>query len=153
MTDLLRPKRSSHSNFCLPTRTTTSISHRPSITIRSSSEDTDQQDNAIHYFGAISGDDFSHPSSILFDVFIDPATFRELANAVRSGQEVFETYRCKPFGLAEPKRWIPREKGCDVSVVVLGSTRLTTCGDDSDPNCAVYDCRISVGPLGLHQPL
>ena len=41
------------------------------------------------------------------------------------GQEVFETYRCKRFGLAEPKRWISREKGCDVSVVVVGSTRLT----------------------------
>jgi hypothetical protein len=40
----------------------------------------------------------------------------------RLPQEVFETYRCKPFGLAEPKRWISREKGCDVSVVVVGST-------------------------------
>jgi hypothetical protein len=28
--------------------------------------------------------------------------------------------KCKPFGLAEPKRWIRREKGCDVSVVVVG---------------------------------
>jgi hypothetical protein len=46
--------------------------------------------------------------------------------ANRLGKEVFETYRCKPFGLAEPKRWIRREKGCDVSVVVVGSTRLTT---------------------------
>jgi hypothetical protein len=35
----------------------------------------------------------------------------------RLPQEVFETYRCKPFGLAEPKRWIRREKGCDVSAV------------------------------------
>jgi hypothetical protein len=34
----------------------------------------------------------------------------------------FETYRVKPFGLAEPKRWIRREKGCVVSVVVVGST-------------------------------
>jgi hypothetical protein len=41
---------------------------------------------------------------------------------------VFETYRCKPFGLAEPKRWIRREKGCDVSVVVVGSTRSTAYG-------------------------
>lgn len=40
-------------------------------------------------------------------------------------QRVFETYRCKPFGLAEPKRWIHREKGCVVSVVVVGSTRST----------------------------
>jgi hypothetical protein len=38
------------------------------------------------------------------------------------GHEVFETYRCKPFGLAGPKRWIRREKGRDVSVVVVGST-------------------------------
>ena len=41
----------------------------------------------------------------------------------RLGQEVFETCCCKPFGLAEPKRWIRREKGRDVSVVVVGSTR------------------------------
>jgi len=41
------------------------------------------------------------------------------------GQRVFETCRCKPFGLAEPKRWIHREKGCVVSVVVVGSTRST----------------------------
>jgi hypothetical protein len=41
------------------------------------------------------------------------------------GQRIVETYRCKPFGLAEPKRWISREKGRDLSVVVVGSTRLT----------------------------
>jgi hypothetical protein len=29
----------------------------------------------------------------------------------RLPQEVFETYRCQPLGLAEPKRWIHREKG------------------------------------------
>jgi len=40
-------------------------------------------------------------------------------------EEVFETYCCKPFGLAEPKRWIHREKGCDVSVVVVRSARST----------------------------
>jgi hypothetical protein len=43
----------------------------------------------------------------------------------RLGQRVFETYRCKPFGLAEPKRWIYREKGRDLSVVVVGSSRST----------------------------
>jgi hypothetical protein len=36
------------------------------------------------------------------------------------GHEVFETCRCKTFGLAKPKRWISREKRCDVSVVVVG---------------------------------
>ena len=41
----------------------------------------------------------------------------------RLGQRALETYRCKPFGIAEPKRWIYREKGRDVSVVVVGSTR------------------------------
>jgi len=40
-------------------------------------------------------------------------------------QEVFETCHCKPSGLAEPKRWLRREKGCDVFVVVVGSTRST----------------------------
>jgi hypothetical protein len=46
----------------------------------------------------------------------------------RLGQKVFETCRCKPFGLAEPKRWIHREKGCDLSVVVIGWTRSTAYG-------------------------
>jgi len=32
-------------------------------------------------------------------------------------------------------------------------TRLTTYGDDGDPNCAVYDCRVGVKPLGLHKPI
>jgi hypothetical protein len=41
-------------------------------------------------------------------------------------QPVFETYHCKPFGLAEPKRWLLREKGTVMSVVVVGSTRSTT---------------------------
>jgi hypothetical protein len=41
------------------------------------------------------------------------------------GQRFFETYRYKPFGLGEPKCWICREKGCDVSVVVVGLARLT----------------------------
>jgi len=43
-------------------------------------------------------------------------------------QRVFETYRCKPFGLAEPKRWLLREKGrvlYPLFVVVVGSTRST----------------------------
>jgi len=31
------------------------------------------------------------------------------------GHAVFATCRCKPSGLAEPKRWLRREKGCDVS--------------------------------------
>ena len=37
--------------------------------------------------------------------------------AYRLGKGVFETYRCKPFGLAELSRWIHREERCDVSVV------------------------------------
>jgi hypothetical protein len=44
------------------------------------------------------------------------------------GHEVFETYCCKPFGLAEPKRWIRREKGIVISAVVVGSTRSTAYG-------------------------
>src|SRR5260221_6846705 len=51
---------------------------------------------------------------------------------------VFETYRCKPFGLAEPKRWIRREKGCDVSVVVVGSTRSTAYGRTMMTRIAPY---------------
>ena len=38
----------------------------------------------------------------------------------RPGQRVFETFRCKPFGLAEPKRWLRREKGIVISVGVVG---------------------------------
>jgi len=33
------------------------------------------------------------------------------------GQRVFETYRCKPFGLAEPKRWLRRVKVSDVTAI------------------------------------
>src|SRR6266478_8298564 len=72
----------------------------------------------------------------------------------KPGHEVFEICRCKPSGLAEPKRWLRREKGCDVSVVVVGSTRSTAQGEsDNDPNCTLCDRRVGLGPLGLHKPV
>ena len=40
----------------------------------------------------------------------------------------------------EPKRWILREKGSVMSVVVVGSTRSTAYGRaNNDPNCALSD--------------
>jgi hypothetical protein len=63
------------------------------------------------------------------------------------GQRVFETCRCKPFGLAEPKRWLRREKGCDVCVVVVGSTRSTAYGRTTMTRIAPYV--IAAFALGL----
>jgi hypothetical protein len=61
----------------------------------------------------------------------------------RLGQEVFETHR-----------WIHREKGYDVSVVVgrfdpIDGVRKS----DNDPSCALCDCRVDVGTIGLPKPL
>ena len=55
------------------------------ITIREIPDDSYYQHNAMHYVSEIEGDDFSHPSSIIFDVFIAPSAFRELIDNIRNG--------------------------------------------------------------------
>jgi hypothetical protein len=41
--------------------------------------------------------------------------FSTTSASTGSPKRFFETFRCKPFGLAEPKRWISRAKGCVLS--------------------------------------
>jgi hypothetical protein len=51
-------------------------------------------------------------------------------------------------------RWIRREKGCVVSVVVCRFDPVDGLREtENDPNCALCDRDGGVGPLGLHQPL
>jgi hypothetical protein len=56
-----------------------------SITIRSALDESDYEYNIIRYTGELSGVDYSHPSSIHCDVFIEPRAFRELAENTRNG--------------------------------------------------------------------
>jgi hypothetical protein len=56
-----------------------------SMTIRACREDSDYQYNAMRYMTEQTGDDYHYPSSILFNVFIAPTAFRELADNIRSG--------------------------------------------------------------------
>jgi hypothetical protein len=56
-----------------------------SMMIRPISDDSNYRYNRMHYFGEQSGDDFNHPASIHFVMFVDPTAFRELADKIRSG--------------------------------------------------------------------
>ena len=71
----------------------------------------------------------------------------------RLGQRVFETYRCKPFGLAERSAGFTERKGAMYPLSLSVQPGRRPEGDDNDPNCALCDCRVSVGPLGLHKPI
>jgi hypothetical protein len=56
-----------------------------SITIRPLPDDSYYQYNVMHYLGEQKGDDYYHPSSIHFRVFVAPPAFRELAEYIRRG--------------------------------------------------------------------
>jgi hypothetical protein len=56
-----------------------------SITIRSTSDRPDGEQSAMHYMREVSGDFYSHPSSIIFDVFVEPALFQKIVENTRSG--------------------------------------------------------------------
>lgn len=56
-----------------------------SITIRALPDDSYYQRNAMHYMAEIGGDDFFRPSTIIFDVFVTPETFKKLSDNVRNG--------------------------------------------------------------------
>lgn len=88
-----------------------------SATIHSSSDASQCQHNAMHYFGEHKTDDSYESPSIHFDVFVEPAIFRALADNMKSG--LFpETIT---FGLVdglrfftikgEPKQKLPIEYG------------------------------------------
>jgi hypothetical protein len=56
-----------------------------SITIRELPDNSYYQLNAMHYMAEIGGNDFSRPSTIVFDVFITPEAFNKLSDNVRNG--------------------------------------------------------------------
>jgi hypothetical protein len=56
------------------------------ITIRAIPDDSYYQHNVMHYIGERKkGDEFDNPSSIYFEVFIEPTALRELADNIRGG--------------------------------------------------------------------
>jgi hypothetical protein len=71
------------------------------LTIRAIPDGAHEQQNTMLYMGEISGDDFYHASTIFFDVYVAPATFRELADHTRNGllpeTVTFELLRDRPF--------------------------------------------------------
>jgi hypothetical protein len=73
--------------------------------------------------------------------------------ANRLGKGVFEPAVANPSGSQSRAAGFIGRKGAmyplyrsSVPVSVLRES-------DNDANCALCDCRVSVGPLGLHQPL
>jgi hypothetical protein len=88
-----------------------------SATIHSSSDASEYQHNAMHYFGKHKTDDSYESPSIHFDVFIEPATFRQLADNMKSGlfpeTITFELVDERRFFTikGEPKQKVPIEYG------------------------------------------
>jgi hypothetical protein len=58
---------------------------RARITIRTVADEVPDQKNAMCYTGEFGGDDFHHPATIFFDVFLAPMVFRELADNTKNG--------------------------------------------------------------------
>jgi hypothetical protein len=56
-----------------------------SITIRSTEDKSDSEKSVMHYMGAVTGEFYSHPSSIIFDVIIEPALFQKILKNTRIG--------------------------------------------------------------------
>jgi hypothetical protein len=82
-----------------------------SMTIRACLDDSYYQYNAMRYFGGRTGDDFHHPPSIYFDVFIAPTGFRELADNIR-GRLFPETITIElPFQAPIEFGWEPDGSG------------------------------------------
>lgn len=76
-----------------------------SATIHSSSDESKYLHNAMHYYGEHKTDDSYESPSIHFDVFIEPALFRALADNMKSG--LFpETIT---FGLVDERRFFTIE--------------------------------------------
>src|SRR5437764_14713453 len=50
-----------------------------SMSVRAIPDDSYYQHNVMHYFEETTGDFSSHPSSIMFNAFVEPAAFTELA--------------------------------------------------------------------------
>jgi hypothetical protein len=56
-----------------------------SITIRSTKDKPDGEQSAMHYMREVTGDFYSRPSSIIFDVFIEPVLFQKILETARGG--------------------------------------------------------------------
>ena len=56
-----------------------------SITIRPSSDKSDGEQSAMFYMREVTADFYSHPSSIIFDVFIEPTLFQRIFENTRTG--------------------------------------------------------------------
>ena len=56
-----------------------------SITIRSTNEKPSGEQSAMHYMNEMTGDFYSHSSSIMFDIFVEPALFQTILDNTRSG--------------------------------------------------------------------
>jgi hypothetical protein len=56
-----------------------------SITMRSTNDKSDGEQSAMHYMREVTGDFHAHPSTIMFDVFIEPTVFTKLLENTRIG--------------------------------------------------------------------
>jgi hypothetical protein len=56
-----------------------------SLTIRVLPDESYYKHNAMHYMAAVEGDEFSRSATIMFDAFLAPAAFREVADKTRDG--------------------------------------------------------------------
>jgi len=56
-----------------------------SMSVRAIPDDSYYQHNAMHYFEEATDDLSSHPSSIMFNGFVEPEAFTELADHIKSG--------------------------------------------------------------------